>query len=584
MRILESLRSKMLGLGDTVTRYPLTLLFLVALAAVNAISIQDGSDEHSRYVSTFVIGAMLAAVAQQMYERFFAQEAARYIGMAAALIVTAGYWFTIAPGDFFHVETSIKTGVILFALLMAFIWVPSINSRLTFNDSFLAAFKAFFTTVLFSAVISGGLSLVLLAVDQLLFSIGDTTIGHVMNVVGSLFAPLFFLSLMPDYQHADSRRVEKATSFPYLLEILVSYIIIPLTALYTLILLAYMAMNIRGDFWTDNLLEPMLVSYAVAVILVYVLASRLENQFALLFRRIFPKVLIPIVVFQVIASMLKIQETGITHGRYYVIMFGVFAAISGVIFSFYPVRKNGWIAAVLIIFSAVSILPPVDAFSVSRNSQTQLLEKTLSKNDMLQDGKVQPNADISKEDKKKIAKTVDYLAGLDYTKKISWLPDNADNSHVFEDTFGFAKIYEHPAGPHDPPRFASLQWEGSEPLSVEGYDLMLYMNVLGQDQQSTFTYKGETYSLEGIREDGVIRIVIKDENGSELISVDTKDFLEKTTEADPEGDVTTDHELSAREASLTEENDKAKVLLLFNTIDMYEGNFNADLHMFIKLK
>ena len=68
---------------------------------------------------------------------------------------------------------------------------------------------------------------------------------------------------------------------------------------------------------------------------------------------------------------------GVTHGRYYVILFGIFATIAGLIFSFLPIKKNGIIVAVLIVFSAISIIPPIDAFTVSRVNQINLLEKTL---------------------------------------------------------------------------------------------------------------------------------------------------------------------------------------------------------------
>src|SRR5699024_12270878 len=145
--------------------------------------------------------------------------------------------------------------------------------------------------------------------------------------------------------------------YPYLhdaLPILISYVIIPLSMVYTVILLIYVLLNITGDFWKDNLLDPMLISYAVIVILVFFLASSLDNALVTFFKNIFPKILIPIVLFQTIASFLKIEDTGVTYGRYYVIMFGLFALISGVVFSFFSMKKHGWIALSLIIFAIIS--------------------------------------------------------------------------------------------------------------------------------------------------------------------------------------------------------------------------------------
>src|SRR5699024_3390994 len=121
-----------------------------------------------------------------------------------------------------------------------------------------------------------------------------------------------------------------------------------------------------SQFWTNNLLEPMLISYSIIVILVLLLTTRIDHSIADLFKKIFPKVLIPIVLFQVIASLLKIGDMGITHGRYYAILYGIFTVITAYIFSFVSFRKTGMIAAVLIVFSTISIIPPVDAFTVSQ--------------------------------------------------------------------------------------------------------------------------------------------------------------------------------------------------------------------------
>ena len=169
--------------------------------------------------------------------------------------------------------------------------------------------------------------------------------------------------------------IDEAAHCPKFLGVLISYILIPLIAVFTLILVVYIIKNIGGEFWTDNLLEPMLVAYAITVILVYILASEIENKFTAFFRKIFPKVLVPIVLFQITSSILSLTDTGVTHTRYYVILFGLFAAIAGILMSFLPVRKNGVIAALLIVFAVVSIVPPVDAFTVSRINQIDMLKK-----------------------------------------------------------------------------------------------------------------------------------------------------------------------------------------------------------------
>ena len=163
---------------------------------------------------------------------------------------------------------------------------------------------------------------------------------------------MYFLSLIPIFpgvknnsknqekMDLQKESIDESAHCPKFLEVLISYILIPLIAVFTLILVIYIIKNIGGEFWTDNLLEPMLVSYAITVILVYILASEIENKFTAFFRKVFPKVLVPIVLFQITSSILSLADTGVTHTRYYVILFGLFAAVSGVLLSFLPVKKR----------------------------------------------------------------------------------------------------------------------------------------------------------------------------------------------------------------------------------------------------
>ena len=403
MKFKDSLRTAYKGMGRSISRYPLTVLFLIAVAVLNGIMIEQPKEDYARYLFTFLVGALLSIVGQMIYERFFTQANARYLLMGGAALLALGYYFAVGPQTLYNLAISVKTGVALFALMIAFIWIPSIKSvKVPFHRSFLSAMKAFFITILFTGVLSGGISAIFYATDYLLFNIDYKILSHLLNVVVSLFAPIYFLSMTPLYpgkreelipDEAWAKReetLERQFSVPRFLDILISYIIIPLTAVYTLILLAYVILNIRGEFWTNNLLEPMLVSYAIIVIIVYILACNLENKFALLFRKIFPKILVPIVVFQTIASFLKIQEMGVTHGRYYVILFGIFATIAGLIFSFMKPKHNGLIAIALLVLSAISIIPPIDAFTVSKNNQISFLEQKLTENNMLENNEIVP--------------------------------------------------------------------------------------------------------------------------------------------------------------------------------------------------
>lgn len=600
MKWTQSLRVKMEGLVDTVNRFPLTVVFLIATAIVNLMSINGDTDDYAHFIFTFIIGALLSAVAQVLYERFFSKLQDRLLLMGGAVIFTILYYFVIRSGSAFSIENETKTAVTAFALALVFIWAPTIKSKITFNNSFMATVKAFLITIAFTIVIAGGMSLLMFAIDSLLVALPNKTVPHLLNFVFTLFTPIFFLSYIPNYpskfdeqreasaQRVNQENIQRAISCPRTLEVLISYIVIPLTAMYTIILLVYVLLNIRGEFWTENLLEPLLVSYAITVIVVYILSSELENKFAEFFRKVFPKLLLPIVLFQTIASVLKISNDGLTHGRYYVILFGIFAFIAGLIFSFLPPRKNGYIAAVLIVFSVISIVPPIDAFTVSRVNQTNLLENVLLKNDMLVNGAVVPNESISLEDKRTITRAVLYLDSMEYTKEIDWLPDKIIYYDNFEKVFGFTEVYDEIRGPQSTNRFAYFEWERNPVLMISDYDILLHLDVYSEQTANKleipFDVDGESFTLlkQGNMYNPEVSIV--NAEGQTVVNVGLKEVFQKVFDATEQPNEGKGNFLTVEEATFIEENDLVKVQFLVQSAEYYDKKYNGNFYLFIQVK
>nr|WP_246439722.1 DUF4153 domain-containing protein [Bacillus benzoevorans] len=576
---------------DAVARFPLTTAFLLAAAIINAYDINLTERHFMNYLLAFVVGAFLSAVAESAYERFFTKGLVRFTLMGIVVLLTAGYYFIIKSAPEYSMSVNIRTGVVLFALLIAFIWIPAIKSKVSFNKSFMISFKAFFIAVFFSGVIFGGVSLIISATDTLIFPIDYKVFSHAANLIFLLFGPLYFLSLIPVYLGKENKdndeqlkNIRRAANCPKFLEILISYIIVPLIAVFTLILVIYIVQNIGGDFWSDNLLEPMLVSYAITVILVYILASEIENKFAAFFRKVFPKVLVPIVVFQIISSILSLEDTGITHTRYYVILFGIFAAIAGVLLSFLPVRKNGIIAAILIVFAMISVVPPVDAFTISKHNQINILEEVLAKNEMLGNGKIIPNGSISDADKQKITNIVYYLQMMGYMERTEYFPKDFDAYRDFYETFGFKEYYEQT----DRNQSVYVHLEPSYPINIAGYDTFIQTDIYSQMQNEGQNEKiaviekaGNKYSLlRDFRKDE-IDIVLGGENKEELIRFKTKDIYDKF-----ENYHSIKEMITPEEATFTVENEKVKMTIVTQdvSIDKQNGYNNALFYVFVQIK
>jgi hypothetical protein len=601
MKIVGILREKLSGLYEALSRYPLTVAFLIVAAIVNSLAISWNMD-YEMYFLTFVVGACLGFTLQGLWERFFYKNSVRMVLMGVALVLTLGYFLIVRQNPDTNMVTWVRTSVALFALLIAYIWVPVIKSRVSFNESFMATFKAFFNALLFSGVIFLGISLIIGAIDLLLFNVSEDAYIHLLNIIGMIFAPIYFLSLIPIYpgvsdknrsqeqRQYNQEKIARSSACPKFLEILISYIIIPLVGIYTVILVIYIAINITGKFWTDNRLEPMLVGFAIVVILVCILVARFENKFAVLFRKIFPKIMVPIVLFQIVASVLSIQETGITHGRYYVILFGIFAGISGVLLSFIPVGKNGIIAALIIGFSLVSIVPPVDAFTISRINQEKRLTTVLIENEMLKDNEVIASTSVSKEDRKAISGTVNYLGRMDYTESINYLGEDFDLYEDFYDTFGF---YRYEEGSYKQESLY-LNLDREFPIDISGYDnfVIVSFDDVPEDQFEpevwTLDKSGKTYTLSKKQTPKPGRLSLKEEAGQELMVInmqavfDTFDIL-----SEEEYQILRDS-VPADQVTFTQENDQAKISLVaaYLSIDKsdLEPMYTGDFYVLIKIK
>lgn len=595
MKLLKNFGVRLGRLTGSIRRYPFTVAFLVAAATMIAVEISTDRDL-LKLILTCAVGAVSCAAGQAAFERFFHRLSARLSLMAAGCILAAVHYMLILQVTEYSPEMRIRTAVTIFALFVAFIWITVIRSRVSFNESFMAAFKSFFQSVFYSAVIMGGCSAIIAAIDRLIIPVDSDVYSYTANIVFVLFAPVFFLSLIPVYPGrkdkasdpeiaaAQDELITKRAYCPKFLEVLLSYIIIPLASVFTVILLLYIVFNIRGEFWTDNLLEPMLISYSITIILVTILVSRLENKFAVLFRRIFPKVLIPIVLFQIASSLLILRDTGVTYSRYYVILYGIFAVCSGAVLSMVPARKNGIIAVLLIVFSAISIIPPADAFTVSRISQINTMESVLARNGMLSGNVLTPNGSISNEDKSKITSSIQYLRMTEDLDKVSWLPADFNADEGFYNTFGFREYeVQNPIN-----RYVNVYFDTTVPIPIDGYDYFTQAYIMSPESYAGLNIckierDNKTFSLTFEEDGDHYDIVLTDESGQDIVRFDADEILSRYQSYYPEKSA-----ISIEEATFSAESELAELTVIVQNAGIGfssdQMNFNAQLFIFVRFK
>jgi len=498
-RITKTIIRALWRLFEAVSRFPLTVICLICTTTLVCYMISLHKEPEliiQKLMFTFLLGSFLGVAAQFTCERFQRLLKMRVVVYGVSALITVGYYLIISSAPSISFEVVTRTFVAVFAMFCTFLWVPSYQSESDFNGIALTHFKSAFTSVLYSGVLSAGCASIIAAIDILLFKVNSDSYGYMMTIIWVLFATLYYLSLLPRYNSDDESEreyVQLTAQYPRFLEILISYIAIPLVATYTLVLAAYFIKILVTFKWPSGQLGVMVLAYSAAGLTIYVLASRLENRFAKLYRLIFPKVLIPVVIMQLISVAIRLNAYGITESRYYVTLFGVFSLVCGVVLSFKPVSKNGIIAVLAAGFAIFSVLPPVDAFTVSRVSQITRLESMLRAEGILADGKISPKAEVPINLRLESTSILAYLETRSYIEYIKWLPADFKTNDKMKSTLGFEPAYSGERGDSNY-FFANIDMQ--KPFNISGYDIFINTNSnRGMDKSNQPSFDFEVRSV-----------------------------------------------------------------------------------------
>lgn len=578
-RFREVLVNVTRGLSQAVLRFPLTVFCLVCTTVLSCYMISLRFSPElilEKLLFVFLFGSFLGVTAQFACERF-PQLGERRLGIyALSVVLTVGYYLIIAPVPAIDYGVAARTLVAIFAMFCTFIWLPSFRDKFDFNSVALIHFKSAFISALYAGVLSLGISLIFGAVTILLFKIKSEWYGYMMSIVWILFATVYYLSLLPRFNsenEADKSYAAEASQYPRFLEILISYITIPLIAVFTLVLLAYCIKIGVTMKWPSGELGPMVLSYSAIGIILYILASRLENRFAIWYQRVFPKILIPIVIMQLISVYIRLHDYGITESRYYVTLFGIFSLLVGLILTLKPKMKNSIIAILAACFAIISVIPPMDAFTVSRYSQVTRLEKMLHEAGVLVDGEIIPKTDADTTLRLETTDILQYLQTRGYLKTVPWLPVNFRVNKDMESTFGYEPMYRYTLN------YKYIELDQQKVLNVTGYDVLLNISTSRSNEKYTYDFSvaGQKYQLiVERRSTKEIEVAVHDSAGTQLVVTNIYDFVDSLFSSSDESR----KRLAADKLTLDAVGNGCKLRIIFKNISNTAGG-TTHYNMFI---
>ena len=350
-------------------RFPITVVFVVGVACLFFIMINDGSKLSYKFWIFCSAGVFVSLAASLCAEDLFNAFKTQCITLIAALLWGVYCFFLPAESKDVSLSKGIEIGVLC-----------AVSVFLVFFISFLKkdmdkAFWNFTTKTLFQLALAGvfgmifwsGLSLAILAIQQLF----DVKIDHkiytnLATVCYVLFSPIYFLANIPYKTEKHDDEIQPNN----VLKILALYILTPILATYAVILYAYLFKIIVAwelpNGWVSWLVSALGSGGLIVIALLFPLRLREENRFVVLLSRYMGLFILPLLVLMSIGIFRRIGDYGITINRCYILLLNLwFYGIYTYIF----ITKSKHIKWILISPIIVALLSSVGFWCMANVTQ-----------------------------------------------------------------------------------------------------------------------------------------------------------------------------------------------------------------------
>ncbi len=347
------------------------------------------------------------------------------------LLVLIGYYFTLPDFEDFGVQETVcyilyVIGLHLLVSFVPFISKGNINGFWQYNKTL---FLRFFTSALYTGVLYIGLALALAAIDVLFTVVikSDVYTDLWFFLVG-VFNTWFFLSGVPKQMES----LETISDYPKGLKIFTQFVLLPLVTVYLVILYAYgakitIAMELPKG-WVSYLVIFFSIAGILSLLLIWPVREKEGNGWIKIFSRWFFRALYPLIILLGLAIYERVSQYGVTENRYFVLLIAAWLVVVATYFLISKTKSIKMIPVTLCIITFLSSFGPWGAFSISENSQVERLEKILTEEKILVDGKIKKAVPELKGEKAiAITDIVEYLDKVHGFRAIQpWFNQNID--------------------------------------------------------------------------------------------------------------------------------------------------------------
>lgn len=569
-RLLMFGKTLLAKLFSSLQRFPETLLMCAATVTVLIFLVHgkpgtgmEFGESLERLAAVLALGIPLSLCIKVFFERAsFLKIPLRILIYIAAAAGLALYYFFLLK-DFGMVSMSRYVAVSL-ALYLAFTFIPYFYRRQNYELYVIKLFISFLITYLFASILYGGLSAILATINYLFSAnISEKIYIDIWLIVAGIFAPAFFLADIPE-----SDRELEPESYPKVISVLLSYIVMPLILAYCAILYVYFVKILVTRQWPDVMVSHLVLWYAIISTLVIfcIHPLRRSSQWIKTFISYFPKLILPLLGMMFVAMGIRVSAYGITENRYFVLVAGLWVTGSMLYLIFSKRPRNVFLPATLALVAILSVYGPWSSYSVSVCSQNRHFEKIAAEHNLIQDGKiVKPTAGLPEIARREISSIILYFDryhGLDCLRA---LPDGFKTDRM-EALFGFP-LYEYEFPGNREVYFHYALDDKEAYWDISGFDYFMQFSPAGQ------RYRADDFEVIYSPEDHELEIMLQGEeiysqNVAEIAIELHRDNIGKSKELFPKDEMT-----------FIDRRGNLELLYAFKVIGGWEKSASGELHV-----
>lgn len=562
MHIVELANGLKNSIKESVKRFPISILLSIAtvITLIYMGENPDNQEDLRRVAMVLALGVPISLCVQLFFERknVISEKLKYFCFIIVAICLTIyGYFFL---KDLNMVEVTRYIGLFIIFIL-GFFFIPYIRKDKNFDMYVIKILGRLFTTILYSIVLYLGLAAILFTIDYLLeIQVEGQMYYYTWLIVVGVFAQCFFLGGIPE--KGENIEVQK---YSKVFKILMLYIVMPLISIYTVILYIYFCKIIITRQWPEGLVSHLVLWYGVISVGTLFLISPLKEFSQLInnFIRIFPKVILPLIVLMFISMGIRVNAYGITENRYYVLALGIWVFGSMGYYSISRKKKNILLLISLAIIIFISVCGPISSYTLSKYSQNKRFEKLLISNNMLKNGEIiKSTGSISKANQSEINSILDYFNRNHELKDLKYLPEGFTQSDT-EKVLGIA--YSNINFGYNYEYFNYNSEESAKPIEIIGYEYLF--NVASYQMNENKSDKGITIDYSRVSNE--LKIL---DAGKEVYNKDLNEYFK--TIIDNYG-TTEGKSIPVENMEFQDETDKVKVKIIINNFSGRK-NFNGE--------